>query len=105
MNQTNVEYKILIRVLINGNSRNNKINVNTKENNVWKYLKASLAIEVTKPCLNPSVVPMAQWKARWTSNPKVVGSSPTGDDNIWYFQHSTTKTNIIPNKENSNKEK
>ena len=24
-------------------------------------------------------VPVAQWIARWTSNPEVVGSNPTGD--------------------------
>ena len=26
-----------------------------------------------------SMVPIAQWIARWTSNPEVVGSNPTGD--------------------------
>ena len=26
------------------------------------------------------MVPVAQWIARWTSNPEVVGSNPTGDD-------------------------
>ena len=28
-------------------------------------------------------VPVAQWIARWTSNPKVVGSNPTGDAKIF----------------------
>lgn len=27
-------------------------------------------------------VPVAQWIARWTSNPEVVGSNPTGDDGL-----------------------
>ena len=26
------------------------------------------------------IVPIAQWIARWTSNPEVVGSNPTGDE-------------------------
>ena len=28
-------------------------------------------------------VPVAQWIARWTSNPEVVGSNPTGD--VFYY--------------------
>ena len=30
-------------------------------------------------------VPIAQWIARWTSNPEVVGSNPTGDDVLLNF--------------------
>ena len=30
--------------------------------------------------LDNITVPIAQWIARWTSNPEVVGSNPTGDD-------------------------
>ena len=29
-----------------------------------------------------NVVPLAQWIARWTSNPKVLGSTPRWDENI-----------------------
>ena len=29
------------------------------------------------------MVPVAQWIARWTSNPEVVGSNPTGDDQFF----------------------
>ena len=29
-----------------------------------------------------SSVPLAQWKARWTSNPKVLGSTPRWDENL-----------------------
>ena len=29
-----------------------------------------------------NVVPLAQWIARWTSNPKVLGSTPRWDGNI-----------------------
>ena len=28
------------------------------------------------------VVPLAQWIARWTSNPKVLGSTPRWDENF-----------------------
>ena len=31
-------------------------------------------------CTATPCVPVAQWIARRTSNPEVVGSSPTGDD-------------------------
>ena len=30
-------------------------------------------------------VPVAQWIARWTSNPKVPGSNPGRDATIFYF--------------------
>ena len=30
-------------------------------------------------------VPVAQWIARWTSNPKVLGSTPRWDDNFFHF--------------------
>ena len=30
-------------------------------------------------------VPVAQWIARWTSNPKVPGSNPGRDANIFWF--------------------
>ena len=30
-------------------------------------------------------VPLAQWIARWTSNPKVLGSTPRWDDDIFSF--------------------
>ena len=36
-----------------------------------------------------SMVPIAQWIARWTSNPEVVGSNPTGDDVFASDVHST----------------
>ena len=29
---------------------------------------------------NKNQVPVAQWIARWTSNPEVAGSNPAGDD-------------------------
>ena len=29
-----------------------------------------------------NIVPLAQWIARWTSNPKVLGSTPRWDENI-----------------------
>ena len=29
-------------------------------------------------------VPVAQWIARWTSNPEVAGSNPAGDDSFFY---------------------
>ena len=32
------------------------------------------------------VVPVAQWIARWTSNPEAAGSSPAGDD---FFRFSS----------------
>ena len=32
-----------------------------------------------------SSVPLAQWIARWTSNPKVLGSTPRWDDGIFSF--------------------
>ena len=28
-------------------------------------------------------VPLAQWIARWTSNPKVLGSTPRWDGTLW----------------------
>ena len=30
-------------------------------------------------------VPVAQWIARWTSNPKVAGSNPAGDKDLLNF--------------------
>ena len=35
-----------------------------------------------------SQAPVAQWIARWTSNPKVVGSSPTWGKTFRFAQHS-----------------
>ena len=35
------------------------------------------------------MVPIAQWIARWTSNPEVVGSNPTGDEVLSVICHST----------------
>ena len=32
-----------------------------------------------------SCVPLAQWIARWTSNPKVLGSTPRWDDDFFLF--------------------
>ena len=32
-----------------------------------------------------SQVPVAQWIARWPSNPKVLGSTPRWDDNFFHF--------------------
>ena len=32
-----------------------------------------------------SDVPLAQWIARWTSNPKVLGSTPRWDDGFFCF--------------------
>ena len=31
------------------------------------------------------LVPVAQWIARWTSNPKVAGSNPAGDKDLFKF--------------------
>ena len=32
------------------------------------------------------LVPVAQWIARWTSNPKVAGSNPAGDNHNIFFR-------------------
>ena len=32
-----------------------------------------------------SAVPVAQWIARWTSNPEVAGSNPAGDADFFFF--------------------
>ena len=37
--------------------------------------------------VNPEDVSVAQWIARRTSNPEVVGSSPTGDDRAFFWRH------------------
>ena len=42
---------------------------------------------LTNQCV--SGVPLAQWIARWTSNPKVLGSTPRWDDSFFaFFGHS-----------------
>ena len=38
-------------------------------------------------------VPVAQWIARWTSNPKAVGSNPTRDDLL--FQNCMCIINLL----------
>ena len=38
-------------------------------------------------------VPIAQWIARWTSNPKAVGSNPTRD--VLVFQNCLCIINLI----------
>ena len=43
-----------------------------KLKNIWKLKKLKLQ--------NVTSVPVAQWIARWTSNPKVPGSNPGWDD-------------------------
>ena len=48
------------------------------------------------------LVPVAQWIARWTSNPKVAGSNPAGDNQISFFSFLEFKMafddeNSIPN--------
>ena len=37
---------------------------------------------------------MAQWIARWTSNPEAVGSSPTGEVS-WMFYQEDSDTPIL----------
>ena len=49
-------------------------------------------------------VSMAQWKARWTSNPEVTGSNPVGDGlpyfNLPSFRKLPSEKNLhIPNRQ------
>ena len=39
-----------------------------------------------------NAVPVAQWIARWTSNPKVPGSNPGGDANFFSAEFSLRKS-------------
>ena len=39
-----------------------------------------------------SLVPVAQWIARWTSNPKVLGSTPSRDANTFYVKDAVNVT-------------
>ena len=46
-----------------------------------QYRVYSINLEKAEPRI-PGV-PLAQWIARWTSNPKVLGSTPRWDDNFF----------------------
>ena len=62
----------------------------------WKYLNTKLKpVEnlVLDPSLLYSWVPVAQWIARWTSNPKVPGSNPGRDH---FNQLKTCFGSILP---------
>ena len=43
----------------------------------------------------PSVVPVAQGIARWTSNPEAVGSNPTRDDRLFFHLFFSIKFIIV----------
>ena len=40
-------------------------------------------------------VPVAQWIARWTSNPKVAGSNPAGDKYILFFNFKNPYLTVL----------
>ena len=48
-----------------------------------QYQVYSINLEKAEPRI-PGV-PLAQWIARWTSNPKVLGSTPRWDDRFLHF--------------------
>ena len=48
-----------------------------------QYRVYSINLEKAEPRI-PGV-PLAQWIARWTSNPKVLGSTPRWDDGFFLF--------------------
>ena len=52
-----------------------------------RMFRSQLNIEAESYCVTPTIyycgVPLAQRIARWTSNPKVLGSTPRWDDNFF----------------------
>ena len=42
-----------------------------------------------------SHVPVAQWIARWTSNPEVAGSNPAGDAFLFYDNETIGSFSVV----------